>query len=353
MLPDPRTTPAWIRCAVELGLELHRPAVPCPPRSSFKRLKRAMGAPIAMLGAAYTDWMYGVRRGAEVLVRVMRTSRGAETVAMARIDPPLFLGMSVLQRIDVDAMLGVKGHGVGYAPIDIAFRVESHDIARTSMLLRPRRLDGRDLAQQLVPLAPRLFVCDTHVELVRPGIVHEIQDLTDDLDAAADVALRLGRRRIELGASPREHAQAASWQSFAASHALVFDPARMDTHGVLGDCALRICLDSERGSIDTLVSMGFDMSLGVALRVGRQLGGGFIVTGQPERAVQDVLWRSARSLVDLARRSRDVEITNHELFVRVPGSTPTEGHLDRLVGGISALASQLRNGQSMHAGPYR
>src|SRR5438067_2070233 len=61
MLADSRTTPAWIRCAVELGLELHRPAVVCPPRSSFKRLKRAMGAPVGSLEAQYTDWMYGVR----------------------------------------------------------------------------------------------------------------------------------------------------------------------------------------------------------------------------------------------------------------------------------------------------
>src|SRR5581483_485930 len=192
MLADARTTPAWIRCAVELGLELHRPAVLCPPRSSFKRLKRAMGMPIGTLEALYTDWMYGVRRGTEVIVRAMRTPRGYETVVAARIDPPLFLGLRLLERVDVDAMLGVKGHGTGYAPMDAVFRVESHDPARTAALFRPRRLDGRDLAQQLVFLAPRrLFVSDTHLEIVRSGVASDIQNLTDDLDAASDVALRL------------------------------------------------------------------------------------------------------------------------------------------------------------------
>ena len=115
-----------------------------------------MGVPVGSLEAQYTDWMFGVRRGAEVLTRVLRTPRGgAETVVCARIDPPLFFGLRLLERIDVDAMLGVKGHGTGYAPIDAVFRVESHDPARTAALFRPRRLDGRDLAQQIVFLAPR------------------------------------------------------------------------------------------------------------------------------------------------------------------------------------------------------
>jgi hypothetical protein len=339
---------------VELGLELHRPAVACPPRSSFKRLKRAMGAPIRAVDATYTDVMYGNRRGAEIIARVMRTEHGAETALTVRVDPPLFLGLSLLERVDVEAMMGITGHGIGYAPMDVAFRVESHDRIRTVALLYPRRLDGRDLAQQLVLLAPRgLFVSDTLVELGRKGIVHEVQQLADDFDAAADIALRLSQRRAELGASPREHAQALEWESFALARDLTFDPMRMDLHGKLAGGPLRVCLDSERGEIDTLVSVGFDTSLGVALRVGRQVGGRFVVTGRPEEVVQRVLGRASPALVDLARGSRDVELTDTELFVRVPGSTPTEAQLERLVAAACGLATHLRTGKPPVAGPYR
>lgn len=312
-----------------------------------------MGAPIRSAFATYTDFMYGNRRGAEVIVRAMRAEHAGETVATVRVDPPLFLGLSLLERVDVEAMMGVRGHGVGYTPIDVAFRVESHDPARTSALLRPQRLDGRDLAQQLACLAGRgLFVSDTNVELTRKGVTHDVQELADDLDAAADIALRLGHRRAELGSTPREHVQVECWQSFASARGLTFDPLRMDLHGNLAGGPLRVCLDSERGEIDTLVSVGFDVSLGVALRVGHQVGGRLVVTGQPEALVQDILARASPALVDLARRSRDVELTERELFVRVPGSTPTESQLDRLVNAACGLANLL-TGQAPQAGPYR
>jgi hypothetical protein len=340
---------------VELGLELHRPPVVCPPRASFKRLKRAMGAPIGALGATYTDWMYGHRRGSEVIVRVLRAQHGVETSTAVRIDPPLFLGLRLLVREQADAMMGVSGHGVGYPPIDAAFRVESHSLSRTAEFLRPRRLDGHDLAQQIVLLAPRgLFVCDTNVELVRRGVVYGVQELTDDIDAALDIAHRLALRRTEIGPTPRERGQAAEWQAFATAHDLTFDAVRMDLNGALGGARVRVCLDSDRGEIDTLVSVGFDVSLGVALRVGHQkIGPRLVASGQPEEAVQQILSRASPALVELAKRARELELTERELFVRIPGSTPTAADLGRLVTDACQLGVVLRGGETPKPGPYR
>lgn len=313
-----------------------------------------MGAPVGALEARYTDWMYGHRRGAEVIVRVLRIPHGTETVAIARIDPPLFLGLRLMPRDDGESIVGVTGHRVGYAPMDAAFRVESHAMDRTAGFLKPRRLDGRDLAHELVMLAPRMFVSDTNVQFKRLHVVRDVQELVDDLDAASDIARGLAERRKGLAPTMREQLQLEEWHHFASQHDLVFDPVRMDLSGILRGHRVRICLDSERGAIDTLVSVGLHVPVGVALRVGHQrVGDRLVLNANPEAGVHELLARASPVLLDLARRARDVELTERELFVRMPGPTATSRELERLALASCDLAFHVQPHDGPRTGPYR
>src|SRR5262249_40422188 len=153
-------TATWMGCAAELQLVVHRPISDVPENASFKRMKRAMGFEIPLLEARHTDWMYGVRGRTEVLVRPC--VGGA--LLSARIDPSLLLGLAVLPKVQLDALLGI-GARTGYAPLDTVFRIESYDVHRTAQLLKPRRLDGKDAAQQMVSFVrDDLRVSDTCVQ---------------------------------------------------------------------------------------------------------------------------------------------------------------------------------------------
>jgi hypothetical protein len=301
-----------------------------------------MGVEVPILEAKATDWMYGIRGGTEVLVRPTRTG----ALLDARIDPPLLLGLVVVRNAQVEVLLGI-GARTGYPPLDTVFRIESHDLHRTSQLLRPRRLDGNDPAQQLVRfIKDDLRVFDTCVQKCAPLA---IASLSQGLDSVAWLACQLAARRVDLPETSREHAQREAWRSFASEHGMSFDPLRMDMHGYTSFGDLRICLDGERGSIATLASITFETHLGVSMRVPKPR----LVVGYPQKEMERVLARPgvAQALSDLARQGYEVDLSDRDVLLRAQGSTPTTADLERLARDLAQLTSLFA--ETIHDGPYR
>lgn len=338
--------PHLVACAAEIGLGLHRPiAAPFQASltafegASFKRLKRILGPDIGIEHAHATDWMHGTRSGAEVIVRPF----GSFARVCVRIEPSLLLGMAMQRHDGVEAALGI-GVRTGYMPLDTLCRIDSHDARRAAQLLRPRTVDGHDLAQRIVMLARNfhIHISDTMVTVRVPL---DVLSLTDAMDNAAWIANDLVARRVELGETAREHGQREQWKAFADSHGLAFDPVRMDLHGRVGAGALRVCLDTERGQIVTLCSITFDTHVGAWLRMPRPR----VLLGFPK----DTAYRHRSVLARLARRDREIDLSDVDLLVRAEGSTPLSRDLSELVTETAHAAALVLEGSQVHAGPYR
>src|SRR5207244_11305194 len=104
-----------------LGLLPYAPSAGFALGASFRQLKRRLGVP-APETPSFQHWLYGQRRGLEVLVLSYETGGGSSTTtwtgAIARVDPPLFLGLSVNGHGVFDGIFGTPDIKVGHPYAD-------------------------------------------------------------------------------------------------------------------------------------------------------------------------------------------------------------------------------------------
>jgi hypothetical protein len=81
----------WAETAAALGLGTFLPIGAFDMRATFKTMKRCMGTPAPRPSA--WAWMFGKRAKTEVIVATQVRDAQFITAAIARIDPPLFLGI--------------------------------------------------------------------------------------------------------------------------------------------------------------------------------------------------------------------------------------------------------------------
>lgn len=348
---------AWAETAAALGLGLHLPASAFDMRATFKTMKRCLGAQAPRPSA--WSWMFGKRGTNEVLVATQVRDPDAQfvTSAVARIDPPLFLG--------VEAWRQPHGmfEGRSWAPDRMA-----HLLARAKAALT---------ALANVPGTSTAVISDSTVIVNFPRIAADARQLGYALDTAVNAATSLAEARKGLPKSDGERTQEATWQAFASESSLTFDPERLELSGVVAASKVRIALEGEPFCAMTTVSVEFPTRLNVGLSITRQRMPGFVgqllgvmdlptgdpyfdeafvVRGSAAHAVQQMLWQNPplrQTILELGLASRAFEIGDAHLFAQYVTPMATAVELRGLCDRIAALVGALFPGVSQPAGPYR
>lgn len=347
---------SWAETAAALGLGLYLPVGAFDMRATFKTMKRCLGAPAPRPSA--WAWMFGKRGKTEVLVGTqVRDDSQFVTSAVARIDPPLFLGIEAWR----------QPHGM--------FEGRSWAPDRVAQLFARTPTAMTALAN--VPGASTAVITDSTVILNFPHVAADAGALGDALDTAVNAAGSLAEARKGLPKSEGERTQEATWQAFASENSLAFDAERLELSGVVAASKARIALEGEPFCAMTTVNVEFPGRLNLGLSITRQRVPGFVgqllgvmdlptgdpyfdeafvVRGNPATSVQQMLWQSPplrQTILELGLASRAFEIGDAHLFAQYVTPMATALELRGLCDRIAALTSALFPGVSQPAGPYR
>ena len=374
--PDPAN---WHALGFKLGLAPYAPSAGYCSGVSFRRVKRARGVP-AGAKPCFTHWFHGLRRGCEVFVLQYTTGSGSSTTtwtaALARIDPPLFLGLTIRQHGLLDKIFGGKDIQVGEPTADERLDIDGFDSARIAMLLSPSDIHCREALSRMTALTSQwtLYVGDSVVEVARADTITDLAEMTYMLDSAIDLAVWFAARRRVVPMSQGELAQQEAWSQFAQRSRLAFDPPRMTISGELAGTSLDIALETDGQRTRTVVTARFPHQVHVAFTVLRTAVPGFLqgifsqdikvgdeafdsmfkVTGYPEEAVRVALARPTllQILKHLGTHAHDLQLNHQELFFRVEGATPRHADIEGLVSLACTTSGELYTA-IRDLGPYR
>jgi len=371
----PGTT--WASMAMALGLRLYGPTGRYEARATFKTLKRRMGplfdtrhqpnlAPFAL-------WMYGrhavPHAGAaaaadetiEVIVAAQRRDGDPPffTAVVARIDPPLFVGLEAWRNIGPHRAAPFE-HG-SWAP------------ERAKSILDAARIPLEALATAAEASA---LLHDSTVTATIPRVAQDEAEIAQLLDATTTVAARLAHRRKEIPKEPGEITQEQAWAAFASSAGWTFDPDRMELSGTCAGARMRVALEGEAMRVLTWVLVEFPGRVGLQLAITKQHGPSFLnailgygslptgdvmfdeafsVRGHPAHDVQRLLWHQPfRAAVDdLGRAAVEFELGDSHLFVRYLSPLATEQELHRLLDRVGVVTTTFFKNAPGMQGPYR
>jgi hypothetical protein len=346
----------WAETAAALGLATLLPVGAFDMRATFKTMKRCLGAQAPR--PSVWAWMAGKRAKTEVVVASqVRNDAQFVTSAIARIDPPLFLGVEAWR----------QPHG----------RFEGRSWAPDRMAQLFGRTPSALGALANVPGTSTGVISDSTVILNFPYVVVDPAELGYALDTAVNAAASLAEARRGVPKSEGERTQEAAWQSFASENTLAFDPERLELSGVVAAAKIRIALEGEPFCAMTTVNVEFPGRLNLGLSITRQRVPGFVgelmgvmdlptgdayfdeafvVRGHPAAAVQQMLWQNPRlrhTILELGLASRAFEIGDGHLFAQYVTPMATALELRGLCDRIGALVAHLFPGVSQAAGPYR
>lgn len=344
----------WAETAAALGLRVFLPVGAYDTRVTFKALKRMLGT--AAPRPSLWSWMYGKPAKGEALVcaQSRETDGQIVTTAVARIDPPLFLGLD-LWRMPTGAF-----DGRSWMP------------DRTAQLLAraPTPLAA------LAGIAGAIAITDSTVSIHVPRVVADAAELGWMLDTAAGAAAALVDARRALAKTEGERAQEAAWQAFASEEGLAFDVERLEIAGTMAAGRIRIALEGEPLAAVTTVNVDFPGRLGLGLSITKQRGPSFlnslmgvvdlptgdpffdeafVVRGAPAVTVQQMLWNPElrRTIDELGRGARDFELGDGRLFAQYPTPMSTHAELRGLRDRIAFVMGTLFPGVTAVQGPYR
>ncbi|MDB4937442.1 MAG: hypothetical protein JWP87_4414 [Labilithrix sp.] len=380
----------WLRLATALGLRVHEPlerVTAYVDGASFAHLTRALGS-VATPPPRYKHWLYGqwgLPKGrVDVLVLVNVVSDGSSsttyTHTIARIDPPLFAGMSLAGTSWLERMLSDPPMRVGFPAFDEAFRVRAHAPATAHALLVESAQSGASSvmsmllglkAQQLA-----VHVTDSCVDVRSTGLEEDVAPIRARLDTAARLAAQLGASRMRIRPEPFELARTSDWAAFAARAGLAFDAPRMRISGHVSGLALQIELESDPAGLSTSMAVTLPRSLGLGLRLtqqnalaflselfGRQdirvghaiFDEAFVVQGQDVGRIQALFQNHVlcNLLLELASVARDIYVDDQRLFFRSTGAFAAAAHLESLVDRVHMLRDALYLAPAPPIGPYR
>lgn len=237
---------AWQRACAGVGLTAYQGA-PLGVRAfdSFARLKRAIGRPA---GSAQGSWYWGGVEDRELLVH----GHDDRVQLTMRIDPPLFVGLSVRSR-------GALGEPAAEdARFEDLLEVNAYRPAYARQLLDEPAL--REAVLGLCQRGARVMFDDTKFSVECP------RDSVDNLNAelvhmfGAARALDVAGGRLDLDdtnlTTLREH-----WQTLARRRGHDFDAARMVLSGVESTLRLEASVCSTPNGMSTEVAAHFPAPL--------------------------------------------------------------------------------------------
>lgn len=382
----------WLVAAQELGLVLHERiegAASYLGGASFSQVKRMIGPAAApppdtlhwMVGNRRTRDARGASRDVEVVVLVNIVSHGSSsttyTHTIARVDPPLFTGLSLVRSSWLGRTFGTPPRTFGEHALDHALRLEARDAARAALLFTGRGGPSPRLGDRLLPLTNVDFqITDGVVDLYTSnGIVTDPVALAWRLDTAASLATGLADQDAWLPPDPNRASYLGILGAFASAAGFTLDERRVRVNGVVAGAQVRITLESQPGAIYTTVSVELPQNLGLGLRMKPQgslqfiadfFGGQDIIVGDRmfddrfviQGNVPDFVRRAFASaplrqaVLELAHGAVDVRVDDARLFFRYPIPVTREDQLF----GIAARIDTAVNGffpRGAGVGPYR
>jgi hypothetical protein len=368
---------AWVGLAQSLGLTAYQPTASYSYGTSFRQMKRVLGMP-ARGASDFRHWLYGTRNGLEVIVLTFDVGSGSSSMTytgvIARIDPPLFLGLGVRKHGFLDRF-GSTDLKVGEPAVDDALHITSFDPRQAVTLMSPHDRDGRDLLAETIAL--RNFdpkVTDSLVMLAREGTISDPAHIAGMLESATSLARHFATRRQAMPLTQRELGVQGEWRTFAERERFRFDAPRMKLEGVVSGAVTEIGLETEGQVVRTSVTVRFPRAVDVAFAVRRAGLPGFlqgvfsqditigdaafddmfIVTGYPEAAVRAALAKPEiiALLVGLGTKSTETLMNHAGLYFSLPGAICTTGDLHDLAD-AGRTASDALFGGVKSLGPYR
>jgi hypothetical protein len=370
----------WRELGISLGLRRSRPSEAFAPSMCFRRIERSRGEPAEGEPPHFGHWLWGSRQGLDVVVLQYETGCGSSrttwTAAIARIDPPLWLGLEVRSEGFIDRVFGEPDVSLGDRAFDDKLRIRSFDPARAALLLSPGDADGRRLLEYLVQ-AVRVFstrVTDSYVEVANTGVNTDPSEVGRMLAAAVQLASGLSARRGLLPPAPYEQVWHAEWQRFADAGGFRFHPGHMVVAGERQGTLVEIGLEVEEQTLQTAVNVRFPRPLPYPIFVGRTttpwflqgifsqdikvgdraFDDAFLVQGEPESAIRQLLSRPAllQALNYAASCTRDLRVGADRLFLRFDRPTVDAAGLESLVAWACTVSRELV-GSAPTAGPFR
>lgn len=370
----------WTALAAALGLAPYKPIQGYSEKMCFRRMDRMRGAPAVGESPSFAHWLWGKHRGADVVVLQYETGSGSSsttwTAAVARIDPPLGLGLEVGAENFFNRLFGGADVSVGHPESDEKLRIHSLDPQRTAMLLSPADEAGRNLLRYMSNLVHTYTsqVGDSFVRVASQGVHTAPAEVLDLLNPAVDLAAWLSARRQQLPVSTTEHTQRREWQRFADANGFQLDAARMTVRGTRDGTLLEIAQEIEGQEVFTAVSARFPSAAPVPFLVSRTSTPNFLqgvfsqdievgdpvfdaafkVVGGPDDAVRQLLRRPGllRALSYGASLTSDLHVGQQSLFARIGGASWQAANLEMLAAWTCAVSSELV-GAAIAPGPYR
>lgn len=367
----------WWALGGELGLRPHGPTAGFGPYASFRQLERSLGPP-APPPAHWSHWLHGVYRGRPVLVINYESGSGSnrstETVAVAQIDPPLFLGVSIAREGFLSDLFGGTDVQLGDPVLDAELRLGAFDGARLAEFLRPNPANASLLHALVRGVRTGMHVTDSTVVFSMRGLVSDRRSIATSLDEAIGVAAHLAARRASFPLTEAERLHVAEWRAYAEANGLTFDPSRMELAGKMNDTTVRIGLETNGGRMHTSVTVTWPQAFPVSLRLHKKSSLSFLaslftdeivtgdlafddrfsIQGSPEASVR-ALFASAElrgSLVRLAPYASEVTMNGAGCFWLWPGAVVAGAHLDEHVK-LALRMSHALFGSARAAGPFR
>lgn len=302
-------------------------------------------------------WMLGrrdVERGRPVEVVLAPWTDRHACAVVARIDPPLFLGLSAIR-----------------SSTDRWFEHTGWDPNRVKRVMDEMRAPMSAFGA----LSPTARVMDSTVA-VDFFVTAPAEDLVRFIDECTTLAVKLSTVRSTLPRTAGELEQEATWRAFAETMGFSFDGDRMDIVGTVAGAKLRITLEAEAFGVSTTVVVDFPGSAGLSLSITRQKGpalvnaltgvvdlptgdaafdDAFIVSGTPAVTVQRLFWNVTlrRAVFDLGGAAVVFELGDAHLFARYASPLREEGELGRLVDRIATVVTTLFPNAAQGEGPYR
>lgn len=371
----------WRYAAATLGLRVYSPTESYDVDACFARLERSAGRPA---GAEDTGrvWMVGrvplgPQRSVDVIVvprtEATQSSTHASSTSyadiVARIDPPLFLGMKLEAPRPMDPIFGPKFNELtGDPELDRVAGITAAKAPAAAQLLRRYAAPPNDLIDHLQALSAnaRVVVSDTAVHYRLP-YDDDAAVLGPQIRSVAQLAANIGARRAPLPRDPKESALVALFRNAAESERLTFDDARLTLTGLLGGAQLRLAIETERLESHLLLALEPPRPLELGLRLTKQgalqfLAGwfgsqdvkvgdrafddAFLIKAQDEARTKALLGAhpAARSaLVELAPTSTELVLDDARLVLRRPADA---GEVERLLVAARAIAPMLAPGHA-------
>jgi hypothetical protein len=368
---------SWRSLAGLFNLTPHRSIASYSPGINFRRLKRALGFPSAHLPPSFDDWHHGRWNGIEVLILTYTQGSGSSqttyTGVIARVDPPLFLGIAIRAKPILE-LFAPTPFQTGDAFVDQHLRISGFDKRRVTDFLALGTLEGRDFITRVVRNVEQLAITDSLVCFSTQGYEIDPGQIRWQLDTVTYLANVLARRRATFPRTEAEVAQQATWRRFADERGLTMDPARMTIFGQHEGAHLKIALESESQEIHTSVNVRFPHSVHVAFLVKRtglpglfqglfgqdiKIGDDifdeqYLVTGQPEPLVRQALAKPEllHALKSLGAVTDEVQLNHAQLFFRVKGACSSPNELASICE-TGRIAMNAFFAQVQNIGPYR